>query len=548
MKKLTKLLQAGIMMLVLIVLASCSTEKSNLTAIPKDAGFVMVVDGKAINEKGNIQSISESKAYAKIMAELSEEEKKDFEQFEYIFKDTKESGIAINDEFIMFVKMNEGSPIVGLNFLVLDKAKVDALFQKVVEKEEDLKIITEDGISFFAQEEAVIAWNEGQLLVLVEDGFASEAVVNDAKALLKQTADQSISSNENYSDFYAKKKDVSLWLNYDLFLNNMPPAQQMMITSQLPFSMKGTYMYAYTNFEKGKVVVEYETKMNDEMKKYMEDYQIINDDFDTDVLALLPETSYANAEMSVNLFNYYHMFLEMFKEKQMDTEMYTKQAEKELGVTIDELLKSFSGEIAITMHSVKMEEKTYNTYEIDDNGRYQMVEKTSMQPNIKYAAVIKYNNDIVWDIIEDKASQMGLEKVDGYYSIPQADISVAYINSTMLITNDNDVVAKAIEDGKVDPNMKSSDVADYLSNFPTYMELNLDIDEYPQDVKDYLKEQSGEQSVGLFKFLSTYKRIQIIPINTTSAKLVLELKDDSKNSLEVILNNIDETSDLISQN
>ena len=548
MKNFTKLLQAGFMMLFLIVLASCSTEKSNLTAIPNDAGFVMVVDGKAINEKGNIQSITESKFYSKIMAELSEEEIENFKQFEYIFKDTKESGIAINDEFIMFVKMSEGNPIVGFNFLVLDKAKVDALFQKVVEKEDDIKIITEDGISFFANEEAIVAWNESQLLFLGEKSFASEAIVNDAKALLKQTADQSISSNENYSDFYTKKKDVSLWFNYDLFLDNLPPAQQMMVSSQIPFSMKGTYIYAYTNFEKGKVEVEYETIMNDEMKKYMEDYQIINDNFDTDVLELLPKTSYANVEMSVNLFNYYHMFLEMFKEKQMDTEMYTKEAEKELGVTIDELLKSFSGEMAITMHGVKMQEKTYNTYEINEEGRYEMVEKTSLQPDIKYAAVIKYNNDIVWDIIEDKAAQIGLQKVDDYYTIPQANIAIAYINSTMLITNDDDVITKAVADGKVDPNMKSSEVADYLSNFPTYMELNLDIDEYPQDVRDYLKEKSGKQSAGLFKFLSTYKRIQIIPINTTSAKFVLELKDDSKNSLEVILNNIDETSDLISQN
>ncbi len=548
MKNFTKLLQAGFMMLFLIVLASCSTEKSNLTAIPSDAGLVLVIDGKAINEKGNIQSISESKFYSKIMAELSEDEMENLKQFEYIFKDTKESGIAINDEFIMFVKMSEGAPIVGLNFRVLDKAKVDALFQKVVEKEDDLKIITEDGISFFANNEAVIAWNESQLLLLGEESFASEAIVNDAKALLKQTADQSISSNKNYSDFYTKKKDVSLWFNYDLFLDNLPPAQQMMISSQLPFSMKGTYIYAFTNFEKGKVVVEYETIMNDEMKKYMEDFKVINDDFDTDVLELLPEKSYANAEMSMNLFNYYNMVLEMFKEKQMNTEMYTKQVEDELGVTLEELLKSFSGEMAITMHSVSMEEKTYNTYEVSDEGQFQMVEKTSLQPDIKYAAVIKYNNDIVWNIFEEKAAQMGLKKVDDYYTIENANISIAYINSTMLITNDNDVVSKAIANGKVDPNMKSSEVAKHLSNFPTYMEINLDIDDYPQDVTDYLKEKGGKQSAGIFNFLSTYKRIQVIPTNATSAKLVLELKDDSKNSLEVILDNIDESSDLISQN
>ena len=538
----------GLMMLVITLLASCSTEKSNLTAIPGDAGFVMVVDGKAINEKGNIQSISESKAYKKILAELSVDELSDFKQFEYIFKDTKESGIAINEEFIAFVNMVGGEAAIGLNLLVLDKSKVDALFQKVVEKEDDLNIITEDGVSFFTEDQVIIAWNEQQFLVLTEKGVASEALVNDAKALLKQTADQSISSNDSYSEFYAKKKDISIWFNYDLILDNMPPAQQMMLTSQIPFSMKGTYMLAFANFEKGKVVVEYETKMNDEMKKYMEDYQVLNDDFDTDVLEMLPEESYANIGMSLNLFNYYHMFLDMYKEKQVDTEMYTAQVEKELGVTVDDLLKSISGEMAVSLHGVKMTEKTSNTYAVDENGEFKMMEKTDMQPELLYSAVIKYENDIIWNIIEKRADELGLTKVDGYYSIPTANISVAYINKTMLITNDLDLITKVIADGKYSPSLKSSDVADYLSKFPVYAELNTDLDGYPEDIKEYLKKQGGNQSEGIFKFLSTYKRIQIIPTDMTSAKMIIELKDNSKNSLEVILNNIDETSDLLSQN
>lgn len=548
MKNYMKLFQMSLVMLSVVFLASCSTEKSNLTAVPNDAGFVMVIDGKAINEKGNINSLSESKAYKKVLAEFSDEQLQDFEQFEYIFKDIEESGIAINDEFIAFVKMVEGEPVIGFNFLVLDKSKIDALFQKVIDKEEDLTIINEDGISFFTKEQAIIAWSEQQLLVLTESGVVEDVLINNAKALLKQSADQSISSNDTYSDFYAKKKDVSVWFNYDLFLNNMPPAQQMMLASSMPFSMKGTYFYAYINFEKGEVIAEYESIMNDEMKKYMKEYKLINDDFDADVLKMLPATSYANMEMSINVFDYYHMFLDMYKEKQVDTDVYIKQAEEELGVTIDELLNSFSGEMAITMHGIHMAEKTAMDYSIDENGEFAMTEVTSTEPELLYSAIIKYNNDIVWNIIEERAAEMGMQKQDGYYSIAAANISIAYINSTMFITNDIDLLNKVVADGSVAPNMKSTEVAKHLGNFPTYMELNMDLDEYPEDVKLYIQQEAKEGSDAIFKFLSTYKRLQVIPNDIYSAKIILELKDDSKNSLEVILNNIDETADLISQN
>jgi len=508
----------------------------------------MVVDGKALKEKGNINSISESKVYKKVIAEISDDEMADFKQFEYLFKDTKESGIAINEEFIMFMKMVEGTPMIGFNFQVIDKAKVDALFTIVTEKEEGLEVLKSEDISYIVNDEAIIAWNEAQLLVIAQQEMAPEALLNSAKTLLNQSASESISSNSTYGDFYAKRKDVSFWFNYDLFLDNMPPAQQMMITSQLPFSMKGTFFYGYISFEKGQVVAEYESIMNDEMKAFIKDYQFINDDFDTDVLKFIPKNSYANAEISLNLYDYYNMFLDMYKEKQVDTDVYTKQVEQELGVTVDDLLKSFSGEMAISLHGINMKETTGMSFEIDETGEYKMVNKTEMKPELLYSAVIKYNNDMVWDILETKAGEMGLVKQDGYYSISQADVYMGYVDNTLLVTNDLELIKKNMADGSVSPNLESTEVADYLNKFPTYLELNMDLDQYPKEIKEYIEKQGKEESDVFLKFMSTYKRLQVIPTDIYSAKIVLELNNKDKNSLDVILHNMDDVSDLISKN
>ena len=551
MKNYMRLFQMGMVMLTLIVLASCSSKKANLTAIPKDAGFVMVFDGKALSSKSGVDDFTQTKAYKKLISELSEDEMSHLSEFEYIFKDTKESGLGINDEFIFFTKMTDGGPSVGLVFKVLDRSKLDMLMKRLMDDDDTDVEIVEDADTYtmmLPDDEGIFAWNNNQFLILVHEELAAEALLNEAKALLKQSDGESINANKTYAAFYEKKKDISLWFDYDMISENLPPAQQMMIASQLPFNMSGTSMNAYISFEKGKVVAEYESVLNDEMKKFMEEYKFINDDFDTDVLKMLPKMSYANFEISINLFDYYHMFIDMYKEKQVDTEMYTKQVEQEVGMTIDELLKSFSGEMAVSLHGIHMAEKTSMEYALNDNGEFEMLEKTSLKPELLYSAVIKFNNDKIWNLIEEKASEMGLKKTGGYYSIPQANISITYINSTMLITNDSILIQKEIADGSIDPNMASTDVTSHLQNFPSYMELNMDIDEYPEDVIKFIKEEGKDYSEGIFNVLNTYKRLQVVPTDIYSAKIILELKDDSKNSLDVILHNMDETTDLISKN
>jgi len=542
MKQKRNFLQLGLLVVLLTVLASCSTPKTELTATPSDAGFVMIVDGKALSDKSGIDNISETDLYKKMLKSIPADEKADFDQFEYVFKNPKESGIGINDEFTLFVKMENGNPVIGMNFKVLDKAKVDALFEKISNnKEADIKLSHEGDLSILQgdgeEEEAVIIWNDKQLLVYAKPESGATGTLAAAKKLINQKASESILSNETYVSFYEKKKDLSFWLNYDLFLKNMAPAQQMLISSQLPFSFKDTYFYGFVDFQKGQVVASYESVLNDEMQEWMEKYPVINDDFDTDVLKMLPKTSYANFEFSINLLNYYHLFVDMYKEKQVDTEVYTAQVEKELGMTIDELLESFSGEMAITLHGIDMKEKTSMSYSIDEEtGEFKMQEKTSMQPDLKYSAVIKFTNDKVWGLIETRASELGLEKTNGYYSIPQAGVSFAYVNQTMLITNDNNLLNDVVANGSVEPNLKETDVATYLKKFPTYLEIDLDLDNYQDEIKELLKGEGDDFTSELLNTLNVYKQVRLIPISMTSAKMELELKDDSKNSLEVIIN------------
>jgi len=551
MKNQSRLIKLGIMMLTVFMLASCTSNKSNLTAVPKDAGFVMVVDGNALATKAGVQDFTQTKAYKKLLINLSDDELSHLSEFEYILKDPNESGLGIKKEFLFFVKVAGNEPTIGFDFSIIDRSKVDALMKRVIDDESTDLVIEEDAsisTMLLANNEGIFAWDDHQFIILANEDIAPEALVNEAKKLLQQDNNESINANKAFSEFYKKKKDISIWFDYDMISKNMPPAQQMMIASQIPFNMTGTSFDAYISFEKGKVVAEYESVLNDEMKKYMENYKFINDEFDTDILQMLPKLSYANAEISINLFDYYQMIMDMYKEKQMDTEQYTKQLEVEIGMSIDDLLHSISGDMAISLHGIHMAEKTRMSYAINDEGEFEMKNETNMEPELLYSAVIRFNDRKAWDLIEAKADKMGLKKVDSYYSIPQANMFLAYIDNTMLITNDSVLLAKDIAKGSINPNLASTDVSKYLNKFPSYLEVNMDLDEYPEDVKSYIESRGDKEYTSeILKLLKTYKRFQIIPTNVYGAKLVLELKDQTKNSLEVILHNADEASDIISQ-
>ncbi|RUA29365.1 MAG: hypothetical protein DSY76_03355, partial [Bacteroidetes bacterium] len=81
-----------------------------------------------------------------------------------------------------------------------------------------------------------------------------------------------------------------------------------------------------------------------------------------------------------------------------------------------------------------------------------------------------------------------------------------------------------------------TDVATYLKKFPTYLEIDLDLDNYQDEIKELLKGEGDDFTSELLNTLNVYKQVRLIPISMTSAKMELELKDDSKNSLEVIIN------------
>ena len=538
MKNLSKLFLPGMLFLSFLLLVSCSkTNKKEATAIPKDAAFVMVVDGKSLSEKSGIEDITKTNAYKKLMEQMSSDELEHLKRFDYILKDVNESGVGINDTYFVFMKMDMGEPIVGINLPLIDRTKLDNLMNKTVDdSQKELVIEKNADISVLntPNENIIICWNDNQLLMITGDSKTSDDLSRMGIELLQQDKSKSIYSNSHFNDFYSERKDLSFWMNYEQIMDNMAPAQQMM-ASQIPFDFKGMYINGFVSFEKGKVNIKYHTEMSEKMKEYLEEYPVINPDFDLAALEAIPQKSFLNLEVSLNFFEYYRLLLSMYKEKQIDVNTYSKQIEKELGVSLEELMKSISGEIAISIQDLKMVEKA------DPYKDYKQGAEIAREPRINYTAVVRLKDDLVWSIITDRAQQFGLKKTDeGYYYVPDAEMYFTYKDNNIVYTNDLELIRKVEKNGKVEPNLTESDAAKSLKKFPSYMEINLDADSYPEEVLRYYHFPVKD-------FLKPYKRVIIKASDMSNVEAVIEMKDDSQNALRTILNSVDENLNLVSQ-
>ena len=548
-----KLLRLGTYIIAVFVLFSCSTnEKSPLTAVPGDAGFVAVFDGKSLSQKSGVQDFTQTKAYTTMLEELSPEEAQHLNQYAYILKDVNESGVGVNDEFMVFVTAKNQQIMFGFDFPVKDRTKLDALMKKLVDDSQKELVIAEDaGVStmLLPDDEGVFCWNDNQLLILAGESMEDTDLSDKARSLINQDAGASIQSNGHFAQFYKNKKDISFWLDYSIIENSMPPAQQMMMGTSMPFNMNGMYMSAYAEFKNGEIVISYESELSPQMKEYMAKYPVIKDKFDLDALKVLPEESYLNIEIALDFYQYYRLIAEIYKEKQMNIDQYSQQLEQQIGMSMEDLLKGISGEIAFNAYGIQMTEKEHIETNFVD-GELVTTTNTVVEPSLLYAGVLRFADEKVWMLLDDKIKEMGLQPdQNGIYQIPNTDIWFVYSEDNLVFTDDQDLINEISENGKIEPNLASGDVAGHLKEYPSYMEMNLDIDRMPQEVVDFYKNKAENAQMvdQIFEYLSVYKTLKVMPTSKTSAKIVLELKDDSKNSLEVILESFDKAIGTISQ-
>lgn len=556
MKKLRKLLKISLLMFV-VAFYSCSKTDSSFNIVPDNATMMIVFDGKSLSEKSGFKSFSDSKTYEFIKKEMDSDEMENFKLMEPIMKNSSESGLDMSKDFFLFAYKKETNNFFGLVFNLVDKAKLESTIANISKaSEEKMEINTDGQWSYMINEEEnspLFIWDANKLLVLMgtSGNISKDDYLAESKALWSQKEDKSLSSNKDFKNFIKNRKDISMWVDYSIFYDNLPPMQKILMQSNMPFDMSGTMLYFYTDFQKGKLVASYDVVMNDEMKNFLKENQVIKDKFDQDILDIFPAKSFANFSMAFDFLAYFEVLKNTLEQNQQDMENVDAQFKAQMGMTIKEALNEFSGEVVLNVHRIGFEE----VEKIDYMAYYQSggeedidaFKKMEMQPVVYYSIGAEMNNDKLFGILIQAMGGM-IEKTEDYYTINNQVFNgyLGLFGKKLLFTNDQNLIEDAA-DGKVEgESLASSDVAKNLKDFPAYAFIDLDLDDYPAEIKDGLSDIMGEQnSISFSAFMSMFKKLEIKPKSANEAEMTLYMKDDSKNSLELMLRGIDNNIEAI---
>ena len=326
MKKIAQPVQGTLLILFIsLIFSACSsTSNPGLKYVPKDANIVMSFNIMQMHDKlkdGNFNVDS-------LMNSLKTQDSA-FSLLQYInlknpvlsfiqYKSTVMSG-----QDIVFAAIAELSDKSGF------EKQIPVLYPgKSIEKKEGFSLLNLNDNSCYI-------WND-KMVVL----YGGKNIATQAPALFALKKDESLSEDKNASKQLSQKGDINIYTGSKDGATGIP----MLSMTKISDLLKDNYGGATINFEKGRVVMNgdgyYNSTVTDLIKKNP------TKDLNKAVLAHFPGKPLGLFQISLNLKQIFS-FLDYAGVTSM-IEGYMKN----LGITLDDVAKAFSGDVAIAVGSV----------------------------------------------------------------------------------------------------------------------------------------------------------------------------------------------------
>ena len=342
-----------------LLLTACSKAPEQGKYIPKSAALVLSVNSKQVQQKLVTEGISVDKLFEAV-------QKKDTASgFAKAMKDMENSGVDLQGDVSIALVPGDGgikSYISGVAKLK-DAAKFEAFLKEKTQKE----IKSGSDFKYVVDGESLIGFDKGTIISLFAfnpnkfegNGFtmdttaapaAPQGIAGDEKGwvetlngLFHLKADESVGTIESFKNVQKEKGDVTFWMSSEqIYAFNPSSAAGMaaMFTTNIKKITAGSYQTVAVFFENGKIKANSTGYSGKELQEIMNKYpsQKVN-------LSML-ETYPSENILGYALMNFdLRMVGDIIKLIGMDglANMSLAQA----GITLDDILKAFSGEIVL---------------------------------------------------------------------------------------------------------------------------------------------------------------------------------------------------------
>lgn len=268
-----------------LVLASCSKSNKVGRMVPKEAGFVMHINGKSLSGKINMAEFKQTDLYKQV----TEEFKADSSQSDFMnkLKDYNQNiGIDSLSDFVFFAdNSNKDASYFIMQAGMKDAGSFEKFLKSVypqgsISKENGLQVMT-------VENKAVMTWNNDKVIVGFvapqmrdyippgdngnEENLRMPQVATYCKNLYTLKEDNSLAKEDKFTDMVNTEGDVHAWVNYEKLISNLPDMGMLSMMKTDNF-LTGN-ITAYTlNFENGKIAIKSKgyagKELNALLKKY----------------------------------------------------------------------------------------------------------------------------------------------------------------------------------------------------------------------------------------------------------------------------------------
>ncbi len=543
MKKVSIVARLIITVIIIGVLSSCSKQPEQIEKIPGVAGLVFSVDGKSLSDKGKFDEIEKMDMYKLLEKEIEREGPKFSDMFEEITDDSKATGIDLkSDMFFFLVNENRDEEYFGMVFKMINESAFEEFLEEFLDNAGmEMNIEEEEEYKYFSpDEEAYFAWDGNTLIILgTEDGSTEEYMGKYLDDIFMKP-DASISGNKDFKDFYNNKTDLSFWMSYDKMMENMDldidrEIQQMFSL----FKLEGLYMHAYISFEENEIVIKGELTPEEVIEESLGEITFVKDNLDPDILDYLPENTYVAYSMALLPGEYFNWLTNM-----IPIGGISEQIKSEIGFSIENMLNSFDGDFVASITDIEMFEQTRTRYDYYQERYVEYVDK-DMMPEFIVVGSINTDEYIrkFFDFAEDKAPADELEKIGDIYKIDADEIYlyIGWNDDVVIMSNSLDLCEDALDD-EFDKTMKGTDIGEQMAQNSTFLYFDLEMDNYPIDAIDMMKDEMGRGEFRVFK--EVMENFRMVTMRSNAGSFEFEMKigtaEDGDNSLYTMMKMFDE--------
>ncbi|HMJ46509.1 MAG TPA: DUF4836 family protein [Ferruginibacter sp.] len=338
----------------LFIFTSCKKSNTQGRHIPKNAAFVLHVNGESINSKLPWEEIKKNEAFQSMYADTS------LSAYMRSAMDNPENtGIDIKNDFIIFFQKDSAGDYLSVQGVLKDAAKFRQFNNEVHKTTTETE---KEGIHFLSNDQMTASWNKDKfILVMNEHGKGIPMNMNDSmprfskpfhdrdlNALSSQlfalSEDNSLAKDERFSQLLNTKGDLHFWVNGQTIGEGMvmPGPMSMVNMSKL---YEGSLVTGTASFDEGQINADIKSYSGKEMGELWKKYggEKINNEMVKRIpskdIALLMALSFKPEGLKEFLKV---MGLEGFAN--MGTNMY--------GFTLDDLVKGLKGDVVLSVSNI----------------------------------------------------------------------------------------------------------------------------------------------------------------------------------------------------